>query len=176
MSTRLKVKRIPKRSVAGLRRRLMQRRSALVEELQDRLKEHEFGCGAPVADPGDMATSESDVQFVIMLSEAESRELAEVDDALARIDSGRYGWCEGCGKLVGLARLKALPFARLCLTCKRHEEHLVSTYRPRRANLSRALLYGLVDEEVDDDLEPDMQEIEAECVETEPADGAAGGS
>lgn len=42
----------------------------------------------------------------------------EIDAALGKISSGRYGICEGCGELIGKPRLEALPYARLCIACK----------------------------------------------------------
>ena len=43
--------------------------------------------------------------------------LAEVDDALAKLDEGTYGTCEQCGKEIAPARLDAKPAARLCIDC-----------------------------------------------------------
>ena len=43
--------------------------------------------------------------------------LAEIDAALARVDSATYGSCEACGRPVGAARLEALPAARTCIAC-----------------------------------------------------------
>ena len=45
--------------------------------------------------------------------------LHDVEQALARMDSGTYGLCERCGQPIGDERLEALPAARLCMTCKR---------------------------------------------------------
>lgn len=42
----------------------------------------------------------------------------EIDHALAKIDLGTYGICEGCGTLIPKNRLEALPYARLCIACK----------------------------------------------------------
>ena len=42
----------------------------------------------------------------------------EIDRALAKIDAGTYGTCEGCGQPIPKARLKALPYATLCVGCK----------------------------------------------------------
>jgi DnaK suppressor protein len=42
-------------------------------------------------------------------------QLDEVDAALERLGSGRYGVCEGCGKPIGAARLEAMPAARFCI-------------------------------------------------------------
>jgi DnaK suppressor protein len=43
--------------------------------------------------------------------------LAQVDEALSRIDDGSYGHCEGCGKAIPVARLDALPHTKLCVVC-----------------------------------------------------------
>ena len=42
----------------------------------------------------------------------------EIDRALAKIDAGTYGICERCGQPIPKARLKALPYAALCVACK----------------------------------------------------------
>ncbi|HEX5614938.1 MAG TPA: TraR/DksA C4-type zinc finger protein [Acidimicrobiia bacterium] len=42
---------------------------------------------------------------------------AEIDDALARVEAGTYGVCEGCGTPIPPARLEAMPTARLCIAC-----------------------------------------------------------
>ena len=43
--------------------------------------------------------------------------LEEVDAALLRLDAGRYGTCERCGRPIAEARLEARPTARTCVTC-----------------------------------------------------------
>jgi RNA polymerase-binding transcription factor len=43
--------------------------------------------------------------------------LGDVEAALAKLDSGGYGICEGCGQSIGPARLEAKPAARLCMEC-----------------------------------------------------------
>jgi RNA polymerase-binding protein DksA len=48
--------------------------------------------------------------------------LAQVEDALKRIDEGTYGICRRCGQPIDLARLRALPMASLCLSCQEHQE------------------------------------------------------
>jgi DnaK suppressor protein len=47
----------------------------------------------------------------------ETRELEEVERALGRIEQGRFGTCEACGRAVGRQRLLAVPEARHCLGC-----------------------------------------------------------
>lgn len=48
--------------------------------------------------------------------------LAAIDRALARIDEGTFGVCARCGQPIGEERLEAVPYATLCIDCKRLEE------------------------------------------------------
>ena len=48
---------------------------------------------------------------------AEEGMLGEIKAALARIEAGTFGRCEGCGKAIPRARLGALPYARYCVGC-----------------------------------------------------------
>jgi RNA polymerase-binding transcription factor len=57
------------------------------------------------------------------LDTAERRLLDEIDAARARLAAGTFGVCERCGKSIPLARLRALPAARLCVVCERAAEH-----------------------------------------------------
>ena len=47
--------------------------------------------------------------------------LGKIGKALARLDDGTYGICERCGKPIEKARLKALPYANLCIKDKQAE-------------------------------------------------------
>lgn len=51
-------------------------------------------------------------------------EVCDINRALQRIDEGTYGRCENCDGPIGERRLKALPFARLCIECKHEQERL----------------------------------------------------
>lgn len=60
---------------------------------------------------------------VIMQLDAEGREeLRLIEDALERIEAGEYGECQECGKDVAPARLEAIPYASLCISCASDEE------------------------------------------------------
>lgn len=56
------------------------------------------------------------------LDGAERRLLDEIDGAQARLAAGTLGVCERCGKSIPVTRLRALPSARLCVTCERDAE------------------------------------------------------
>ena len=55
-------------------------------------------------------------QLTALLAAARGR-IAEVDDALRRIDVATFGVCERCGQLIAEERLAARPFARFCMAC-----------------------------------------------------------
>src|SRR3712207_3468680 len=68
-------------------------------------------------------TGQLDVDSVLEreLAEAAARRaveaMANIERALARIDSGTYGSCEACGAEIPYARLEAIPYAQLCVRC-----------------------------------------------------------
>jgi DnaK suppressor protein len=61
-------------------------------------------------------TAEQDVTAVT--ASLRSQLLKEVDNALGRYARGTYGTCEGCHEEISPSRLKAIPWARYCLTCQ----------------------------------------------------------
>jgi RNA polymerase-binding protein DksA len=70
----------------------------------------------------DLATDAYDREFSLGLASCDRNVLLQIDDALTRIKEGSYGTCEGCKKAIAKVRLKALPFARLCLKCQSLQE------------------------------------------------------
>ena len=61
-----------------------------------------------------------EMDFALMAMKAES--LGKIDEAIRRLEAGVYGACAECGAEIAEARLKALPFATLCVTCQEREE------------------------------------------------------
>ena len=70
----------------------------------------------------DMATDNFDREFSLDLASTEQTILNRIDEALKKIDDGTYGICEDCGKPISFKRLKAVPYAKLCIKCKEDEE------------------------------------------------------
>jgi DnaK suppressor protein len=75
-----------------------------------------------VKDLADQASDSYDRELAFGLSETERARLVQVEKALDSIEEGTYGTCESCKKPIAAVRLKALPFARLCIECKSKEE------------------------------------------------------
>jgi len=63
----------------------------------------------------DLGTDNYEQEFALGLMDSERKLLKEIDDALARIERGTYGICEGTNKPILKARLKAQPWARYCV-------------------------------------------------------------
>jgi DnaK suppressor protein len=67
---------------------------------------------------GEGGTAAVDRERDLTLSAQALSTIAEIDAALAAIEAGTYGVCEQCGQPIPQARLRALPYARLCVACK----------------------------------------------------------
>lgn len=65
--------------------------------------------------PAELATETIERELDQSVVQAARAELLECDAALQRLDAGRYGLCEECGKPISEERLEALPSARYCL-------------------------------------------------------------
>jgi RNA polymerase-binding transcription factor DksA len=70
----------------------------------------------------DHATDLVDLEVDLSLEENAENVVAEIDEALARIDDGTYGTCKVCGRVIPEERLDAIPYATLCLDDKRLQE------------------------------------------------------
>lgn len=68
-------------------------------------------------DEAALATDSVSKDMAAATLERERRTLQEIEGALKRIKSGEYGTCASCGEPIPDARLKALPWARVCVTC-----------------------------------------------------------
>jgi len=75
-----------------------------------------------VPDPADRATIEEEHALELRTRDRERKLLKKVQQAIGRIDSGEYGWCEETGEPIGLARLLARPTATLSLEAQQRRE------------------------------------------------------
>ena len=74
------------------------------------------------ADPNDRASQESDMALELRNRDRERKLIKKIDEALASVSSGDYGYCESCGVEIGIRRLEARPTATLCIDCKTLDE------------------------------------------------------
>ncbi len=74
------------------------------------------------ADPNDRASQESDMALELRNRDRERKLIKKIDETIAKISAGEYGYCNSCGVEIGLNRLQARPTASLCIDCKQLEE------------------------------------------------------
>lgn len=69
-------------------------------------------------DPVDLAVRNYSKNVMLAVSENESKQLTQIDEALMRIEDDEYGACQNCEKDINPKRLAAIPWARYCLDCQ----------------------------------------------------------
>ncbi|MGR8941909.1 MAG: TraR/DksA family transcriptional regulator [Gammaproteobacteria bacterium] len=93
----------------------------MLEELNDRLNkitEDVKHAEEPLAkDFEEQAVQAENHEVQDFLGNRARTEIAQIKDAITRIDTGRYGICQSCGEPISEARLKALPYSNLCIKC-----------------------------------------------------------
>ncbi len=99
---------------------LLSQRHELQERISgefDVLREQE-----PSSDPVDIGSTEEQRQWQLRLLEREKKLLDKIDQTLACLARGEYGWCRETGEPIGLKRLLLRPTANLCIEAKEREE------------------------------------------------------
>ena len=119
-----------KKELNELRKRLEQEREELRKQVED-IEESSFG-NAQSELSGELSSFDEEYADAGTFTFERERDLSltnnirdlieKVDHALVRIDEGSYGLCERCGRPIEKARLKALPYANLCIRDKQAEE------------------------------------------------------
>lgn len=113
---------------AETERALLEKLGELDERIREKLNEHMSMHGNRIADTTDQASELADDEFALQIAEVETTERVQIQDALAKVREGNYGLCERCGCRIPIARLKALPFASMCVRCKELEEEFGPDY------------------------------------------------
>ena len=70
----------------------------------------------------DMATDNYDREFSLGLADNEQKILNRINAAMEKIESSTFGLCELCNKKIAKVRLKAVPYAELCVPCQQKQE------------------------------------------------------
>ena len=105
------------------------------EKLRDRLEQKKSELSARLeritanlrrgfeADSKEMAKQLEDSEVVDALGNEAREEIAKINAALQRMDSGDYGLCIECGDAISFGRLEAYPYADECIDCAEFDEH-----------------------------------------------------
>ncbi|MDA7086846.1 RNA polymerase-binding protein DksA [Pseudomonas sp. SA3-5] len=90
---------------------------ARIAEALETLRERETS-----SDPADIGSAEEQRQWQLRQLERERKLLDKLDQALAHLARGEYGWCRETGEAIGLKRLLLRPTASLCVEAKERQE------------------------------------------------------
>mgnify|MGYP006273060843 FL=1 len=109
-----------KKELARFTEKLLEEKSRLLnhsEKKDDLQMSHD-----DLADEVDLASSELNQNVALKLRDRERSLLQKIELALAKIEEGTFGICEGCEEAIELKRLEARPMAELCIRCKEAQE------------------------------------------------------
>ena len=93
------------------------------DETTEHLRDNEVN-----PDTADRATIEEEHALELRTRDRERKLLKKVGQALERVESGEYGWCEETGEPIGLGRLLARPTATLSLEAQQRREKIQQMY------------------------------------------------
>ena len=109
------------------RQKLLQWRMELLEEVNEtRTNLKETSLGEP--DLGVRASVEADRSLELRTRDRARKLISKIDEALARIQDGSYGYCEETNEPIGIKRLEARPIATLSLEAQERHERMEKTY------------------------------------------------
>ena len=74
-------------------------------------------------DLADQADGTNEVHIELKVRQTDAKILQAIEAALLRIEDGTYGICLDCGGRIASARLKAIPWTRVCIECKKKQSN-----------------------------------------------------
>ena len=92
-----------------------QRMSEQLEHIRANRSSEERREGSPFGKREEEATETADLENMVAQEQRVIDQLADIETALKKFDAGTFGICEKCGRQIELARLEAMPMARLCM-------------------------------------------------------------
>jgi DnaK suppressor protein len=72
-------------------------------------------------DLADQATGTNEVHIQLKVKQTDAKILQAIEEALWRMEQGTYGICRDCAEPIAPARLNAIPWTRVCITCKEQQ-------------------------------------------------------
>ena len=140
MKARIKSETMARERYSELKGILEERRREILNEVQEKMRDVRAvgasGEGQGVLDAAEASEADiqDDIEFALIQMKSET--LHKINEALARLDEGTFGYCFECGDEISERRLRALPFAVRCKDCE--EEREVAEERERAMSHRRS--------------------------------------
>jgi len=116
------------RMLEYFRRKLLDWRGELLSASNETLQHLQEG-GTLEPDIADRASIETDRSLELRTRDRARKLVNKIDEALARIENGSYGFCEETAEPISLRRLEARPIATLSLEAQERHERMEKTHR-----------------------------------------------
>lgn len=115
--------------LGNIKQRLLDQKKSLWREISEDIQkdageEHRELLQAITHDFGDRAMAELRESTIYAYVEMKAKELESIEEALNRLESGKYGQCLDCGRWIRPARLEIVPHTIRCSACKEKWEKL----------------------------------------------------
>ncbi|MBM3769774.1 MAG: TraR/DksA family transcriptional regulator [Acidimicrobiia bacterium] len=117
----------PARSVSGMnvqtyRDALVKKRDEIIEAGGVKPLQASMENNTRQGDMADQANGSNEVHIALKLKQTDAKILTAIEEALQRIKKGTYGVCRDCGNPIAEARLQAIPWTRVCISCKEKQQ------------------------------------------------------
>ena len=120
-----------------LRKTLSEQKTRLQRDIDDRIRDGRTERSTEVVDQVEDSDTDVHVALELALLEMRATTLIRIDEAITRLDAGRYGLCFECSGPIAVRRLRALPFAVRCHSCEQERDTSVSGLAIARAAVPR---------------------------------------
>jgi len=130
---------LDRRIIGELERFLRDELTRLQGSLRAVVTENRTAENTSLTDISVHAAETLNTEIQVTLLDHRTQQVVQIQDALARLAGGRYGFCEECDTFIGLPRLRALPFAQRCRDCQGQAERRASREAVLAARLPREI-------------------------------------
>jgi RNA polymerase-binding transcription factor DksA len=115
---------IDKETIGELHQKLLERRREIVD-FRRAVNTSWQSLHEPQKELEEAASKETLSHGLAQLDDRGQAEIREIDQALTKMDEGRYGKCETCRRPITVMRLRAVPWARHCMPCTQRSEEFL---------------------------------------------------
>ena len=104
-----------------IKRLLLAEKAALLAEIRDKSSKKNK-TNSDIGDAIDSSVEEQDRELDLLLQDREQSRLKGIENALQRMESDDFGYCDECGENISKKRLLAVPLTRMCINCQSNED------------------------------------------------------
>ncbi|HBI29800.1 MAG TPA: hypothetical protein DDY54_09200 [Deltaproteobacteria bacterium] len=105
-----------------IKQKLQEEKKQILMELQTQRAFNQDDFRKDVGDEVDSSVNEQARELSLLMRDRNRERLEAIEEAIQRMQTGDYGFCEECGDPIPKRRLIAMPLARMCVNCQQDQE------------------------------------------------------